>query len=150
MPEGVPVVIVDSSGLIAEIDRGSELHEATRSLLNRLRADGSARLLVSPFVLAEVDYLVSSRLRRPDVALAVLRDVARGAYLLEPFGAEDLDRAAEVMERYADLGVGLTDAANVVLAERHGALDLLTLDERHFRVLRGPRDRPFRLLPTDR
>lgn len=54
------------------------------------------------------------------------------------------------MERYADLDVGLTDAANVVLAERHGTLDLLTLDERHFRVLRSPQDRPFRLLPTDR
>lgn len=80
------VVIVNSSGLIAEVDRASELHEATRSLLNELRADCSVRLLVSPFVLAEVDYLVSSRLRRPDVALAILRDVARGAYRLEPSG----------------------------------------------------------------
>jgi len=93
----VSVVIVDSSGLIAEIDRGSELHEAARSLLEELRADSSAHLLVSPFVLAEVDYLVSSRLRRPDVALAVLRDVARGAYRLEPFGTEDLDRAIDIM-----------------------------------------------------
>ncbi len=116
MPDRVSVVIVDSSGLIAEIDRGSELHEAARSLLEELRADSSVRLLVSPFVLAEVDYLVSSRLRRPDVALAVLRDVVRGAYRLEPFGAEDLNRATNTMERYADLGVGLTDAANVVLA----------------------------------
>jgi hypothetical protein len=28
-------------------------------------------------------------------------------------------------------------------------LEVLTLDERHFRVLRGPRDLPFRLLPAD-
>lgn len=103
----------------------------------------NTRLLVSPLVLAEADYLLSVRDRRPDVSLAVLRYVARGAYLLEPFSAEELDRAA-------DLGVGVTDATNVVLAERHGALDLLTVDERHFRVLRGPGDRPFRLLPTDR
>jgi len=84
------------------------------------------------------------------VSLAILRYVARGAYLLEPFSAEDLDRAADVIERYADLGVGLTGAANVVLAERHGTLELLKLDERHFRVLRGPGDRPFRLLPRNR
>ncbi len=140
---------MDSSGLIAEIDRGSELHEAARSLLEELRADSSVRLLVSPFVLAEVDYLVSSRLRRPDVALAVLRDVVRGAYRLEPFGAEDLDWAADVMERYADMGVGLTDAANVVLAERYNTLNLLTLDERHFRALRTLRGTPFALLPAD-
>lgn len=111
---------------------------------------GATRLVVSPFVLAEADYLLSVRDRRPDVALEVLRDVARGAYILEPFGAGDLDRAADVIERYADQRVGLADAANVVLAERHGALDLLTLDERHFRVLLGPGGEPFRLLPADR
>lgn len=27
--------------------------------------------------------------------------------------------------------------------------DVLTLDERHFRVLKRPRDLPFRLLPAD-
>lgn len=150
MLDGVSAVIVDSSGLIAEIDRSSASHAATKSLIDELRADSSSHLLISPFVLAEVDYLISSRLRRPDVALDILRDVARGAYRLEPFGAEDLDRAADIAERYADLGVGLTDAANVVLAERHETVDVLTLDERHFRVLRGPGDRPFRLLPADR
>jgi hypothetical protein len=30
-----------------------------------------------------------------------------------------------------------------------GVRDLLTLDERHFRALRGPGGRPFRLLPAD-
>lgn len=146
-----PVVVVDTSGLIAALDDRSSLHRETRALLDELvRRSDAIRLVVSPFVLAEADYLLSVRERRPDMALALLRDVTRGAYLLEPFSAEDLDLATNVMERYADLGVGLTDAANVVLAERHGALDLLTLDERHFRVLRGPGDRPFRLLPTDR
>lgn len=131
-------VVVDTSGLIAAVNDRSSLHRKTRALLDELRERGDAvRLVVSPFVLAEADYLLSERDRRPDVALDVLRDVASGAYLLEPFETEDLDRAADVMERYADLGVGLTDAANVVLAERHGTLDLLTLDERHFRVLRG-------------
>jgi predicted nucleic acid-binding protein len=53
------------------------------------------------------------------------------------------------MERYADLDLGLADASNVVLANRHDTLDVLTLDERHFRVLRGTGGRPFRLLPAD-
>ncbi len=54
-----------------------------------------------------------------------------------------------VIERYAELARGLADASNVVLATRYDVLDVLTLDERHFRVLRGPRDRPFGLLPAD-
>jgi predicted nucleic acid-binding protein len=78
-----------------------------------------------------------------------LRDIASGSYQLEPFAPEDLDRAADIIKRYNDQNVGLADASNVVLAERHGTLDILTLDERHFRVLRGPGDEPFRLLPAD-
>ncbi|CAA9481589.1 MAG: hypothetical protein AVDCRST_MAG12-1537 [uncultured Rubrobacteraceae bacterium] len=54
-----------------------------------------------------------------------------------------------MIRRHADLGIGLADASNVVLANRHGTLDILTLDERHFRVLRGLRGRPFRLLSAD-
>jgi len=47
-------------------------------------------------------------------------------------------------------GPGVADALFVVLAERYGTLDVLTLDERHFRVVGGPADRPFRILPADR
>ncbi len=57
--------------------------------------------------------------------------------------------AREILGRYADLDLGLADASNVVLSLRHGILDILTLDERHFRVLSGADDRPFRLLPAD-
>jgi predicted nucleic acid-binding protein len=40
------------------------------------------------------------------------------------------------------------DASIAVLAARHRASDVLTLDERHFRVLRAG-EAPFRLLPSD-
>ena len=142
------MIVVDTGGLISEVDRASGLHDASVKLLDDMRATGE-RLVISPFVLAEVDYLVSVRLGRPDKALQVLEDVARGAYGLEPFSADDVSRAAEIARKYSDLGIGLADASNVVLAERHGTLDILTTDERHFRVLRGPVGRPFRLLPID-
>ena len=54
------------------------------------------------------------------------------------------------MRRYADLAIGLADASIVVLAGRYGLRDVLTLDERHFRTLRLPDGRRFRLLPADR
>jgi predicted nucleic acid-binding protein len=53
------------------------------------------------------------------------------------------------MERYGDFDISLADASLVVLADRYDAQDVLTLDERHFRVLRGRRGRPFRILPAD-
>ncbi len=55
-----------------------------------------------------------------------------------------------MIEQYAAFGdVRMSAASNVVLARRHDARDILTLDERHFRVLRGPRELPFRVLPAD-
>jgi hypothetical protein len=36
-----------------------------------------------------------------------------------------------------------------LLAQRYRTLDLLCTDERHFRALRGPGGKPFRLLPYD-
>jgi uncharacterized protein len=142
------LIIVDTGGLIAAIDRGDRHHRATARVLDEARKS-SIRLLISPFVLTEVDYLISERKKRPDVALAILRDVARGAYKLEEFSAEDLGKAADIVDRYRDQAVGLADAANVVLADRHGTRDILTTDERHFRVLRGPQGLPFRVLPAD-
>jgi predicted nucleic acid-binding protein len=75
--------------------------------------------------------------------------VARGVYQLESFGPDDIEDAGRVIGRYRDLGIGLADASLVVIASRYGVRDLLTLDERHFRAMRGPRGRPFRILPAD-
>ncbi len=66
------------------------------------------------------------------------------------FGAADIESAKAIVERYGDLRIGLADASIVVLAERHHARDVLTLDERRFRALRIGRRQRFRILPADR
>ena len=139
------MLILDTSGLLAAIDADQRLHAAAREAL-----EGAAGpLLISPFVLAELDYLLATAVS-VEAELALLDEVARGTYSLETFSTSDVAEAKSVVEQYADFGdVGLADASNVVLARRYGTTDIPTLDERHFRVLRGPRDRPFRLLPAD-
>lgn len=138
------MIILDTSGLLSAID-GSQSHH--RQAADALRRTSEPRLL-SPFVLAELDYLLTTRVSAT-AARALLREVGNGAYQLEPFSAADITRAEEILARYDDLGLGLTDASLIILAERHDTLDLLTLDERHFRAVVGPGGRPFRLLPAD-
>lgn len=138
------MILLDTSGLLAALD-GSERHH--RAAAEALRHSGEPRLL-SPFVLAELDYLLARHVS-PRVARSFLAEVAEGAYTLEPFGAVDFARAGEVLDRYPDLGLGLADASVVVLAERHGTTDVLTLDERHFRAITTASRRAFRLLPAD-
>ena len=139
------MIVLDTSGLLAAIDSSQRLHSAAAAALR----SGDGPLLLSPFVLAELDYLISTRVS-PTAATALLDQVANGAYRLEPMGAEDVARASEIIGRYHDLELGLADASIVVLAERHGTHDVLTLDERHFRAVAGPGGRPFRVLPADR
>jgi len=138
------VIIVDTSGLLAALDASDRSHVPAAAAL---RAAARPRSL-SPFVLAEVDYLLSTRVS-DDAARRLLREVGGGAYELEPFDAADIALAEGILDRYRDLGIGLADASIVVLANRHSARDVLTLDERHFRALRDSRGRPFRILPAD-
>ena len=138
------MIILDTSGLLAAIDGSQRRHGAAVGTLR----GASGPFLLSPFVLAELDHLLSTRVSTA-AADALLGQVAVGAYRLEPMGAEDVARGREIIDRYRDLELGLADASLVVLAERHDTADILTLDERHFRAIVGPRGHPFRLLPAD-
>lgn len=138
------MIVLDTSGLLAALD-ASERHHAAAA--TALLAAGAPRLL-SPFVLAELDYLLANRVN-PGASRALLEEVSGGAYQLEPFDGADVARAAAVIDRYLDLNLGLADASIVVIAARYETRDLLTLDERHFRAIRDDRGHAFRLLPAD-
>lgn len=136
------MILLDTSGLLSAIDSSQHRHADTLAALRTARGP----LLLSPFVLAELDYLLATRVSW-EAELALLEEVARGAYRLESFAAEDVAAARAVLDRYHDLHIGLADASIVVLAERYGITDVLTLDHRHFQALRGPGRKRFRLLP---
>jgi predicted nucleic acid-binding protein len=137
-------MVLDTSGLLAAIDSAQSRHADARRVLEQ----SGGPYLISPFVLAELDYLLATRVGRTE-QLLLLGEVERGVYRLEAFSASDIARARSVLERYEDLDLGLADASNVVLASRYSTHDILTLDERHFRTILGPDEKPFRLLPTD-
>lgn len=88
-----------------------------------------------------------AKLAGTEVEMALLDEVARGAYRLAEFGPGSVALARKVIGEYP--GLDLADASPVVLAESLGVRDLLTLDERHFRTVRGPGGKPFRILPAD-
>lgn len=137
-------MILDTSGLLVFLDASA----ADQPVVQRLIDSARGPLVMSPFVLAEVDYLVSSRLGA-SASRVFLQDVAAGAYHLAPMTSADIGAACTVMDRYRDLDIGLADASSVVLAERHGIEDILTFDQRPFRVVTWGKGRPFRILPAD-
>ncbi|MPZ28820.1 MAG: PIN domain-containing protein [Micromonosporaceae bacterium] len=123
-------VLVDTSALIAFYDRRSADHDVVVQAFR----DTPAPLSVSPLVLAEFDFLIG-KYAGEKVALAAAREIA-GTMQIEDFPASDLRAAADVMEQYADLKLGMTDASIVVIAQRCRTERILTLDHRHFTVVR--------------
>ena len=124
-------VIVDTSALLAYFDSHEPDHAAVAGVF-----EGSTEpLVVSPYVVAETDYLVATR-HGTDAELAVLAELAGGAWELPAFEAADLVAARELIERYADQTIGVADASLVVLAARYRTSTIVTLDRRHFGVVR--------------
>ena len=103
-------------------------------------------IVVSPFVIAEIDYLVATR-KGVEVELAVIRELAGGAYELPVMNSDDLVMACEVVERYRNPGIGITDASLVVLADRYRTRTILTLDRKHFGVVRPLDGGHFEIVP---
>ncbi|HET7388649.1 MAG TPA: PIN domain-containing protein [Nocardioidaceae bacterium] len=136
-------LVVDTSALLAYFDASEPDHEAMAALIDSV-AD---LLVVSPYVVAELDYLVATR-HGVEAELAVLDALTGGAWELAGLDVDDLVLARSVVAKYRDQVIGVADASNVVLAGRYRTRSIATLDRRHFDVLRPLTGGRFSVLPA--
>jgi predicted nucleic acid-binding protein len=101
--------------------------------------------VVPALVVAEATYLVGRRLGAKAEA-AFLRGL--GETEVEPPRSDDWDRIAELVDEYGDLPLGGTDASVIALAERLDTPVVITLDRRHFTVVRPRHREALELLPS--
>lgn len=135
-------MIVDTSALLAYFDRHEPDHSAVVAVIDA----ATDELVVSPYVLAELDYLVATR-HGQRAEQAILAELTSGAWELASLNRDDVAAAVAVIERYPDQQIGLADASLVVLADRHLTRAITTLDRRHFSVLRPLSGGRFTVLP---
>jgi uncharacterized protein len=138
------VIICDTSGLVAAYSG----KDPRQRLVADLLGNDPGPLILSPFVLAELDYLMARR-AAVGAELNVLSDVASGIYTLAEFDRFDVGQAATIVDRYQQMDIGIADASLVVLAAKYRTTRLLTFDERHFRAIRPLHAAAFTLLPAD-
>lgn len=134
--------MVDTGPLVAAALVDDPDHEACATWFRT----ATAPLSVPDLVIPEVCYLLAQGAQAP-VEAAFLRSLFSGRLSVEHVGDADLERAASLVEHYADLGLGAVDASVIALAERRGATEIATLDHRHFRVVRPAHTAAFTLLP---
>jgi predicted nucleic acid-binding protein len=106
------MILVDTGPLVAAANRDDTHHRASAQAL----AAPPPRL-VPGMVIAEVAYLLA-RDASSSVEARFLRSFKTGFLAIVSPTADDLSRAAEPVEQYADLPLGTTDACLVALAER--------------------------------
>lgn len=107
---------------------------------------GEEVCIVSPFVIAELDYFLLSRFGL-SAEIAMLDELLDGAYELPVISPKDVALCRNVVAQYADKRIGVTDASLVVLADRFHTNRIATFDRRHFSTMRGIDGRPLELLP---
>ena len=134
------MILADTSGLLSLYNRREPTHTSVADVV----AQEQGPFVVSPYVIAELDYLVATRLGT-DAEQRVLAELASPAYVLATVDRDDLRACTELISRYA--GIGVTDASLLVLADRLGIDRVLTLDRRHFEVARTPSGRALAIVP---
>jgi len=137
------VIIVDTGPLVAIANDRDQQHNACLSLLGRYRGP----VLVPAPVVVEVCQLLAGRRGARSEAL-FLTSLADGVLELLDLRPADYGRAAELVQKYADLPLGAVDACVIAAAERMGATEIATLDHRHFSVVRPKHTPAFTLLPS--
>ncbi|CAN5696366.1 type II toxin-antitoxin system toxin ribonuclease C26 [soil metagenome] len=134
--------LYDTGFLFAVLDEKDPHHEKCRTVYENQIGSG----ILPDIVIPELAYLI---LRELDVKSLVrfLRRVVEKDFIIERTTETDLERAAEILEKYNDNNVDLVDAVIVAMAERLDITKILTVDRRHFGVFKPKHCEAFELLP---
>ena len=111
-------------------------------LVKEFLRDSKASLLTTWPVVTEAWHLLAPRQR-----LTLLRWIKAGGATIAPFDDEAGDQLIQWLEKYQDLPMDLADASLVLLAQKTGIVDILTLDRRDFLTYRLPGNKRFKLAP---
>ncbi len=134
-------LLIDTGFLFATFDERDPHHASCSAAYEK-----EFYPLLPDVVLPELAYLILRELNVRDLT-AFLRSVARGDFIIERTTNEDLERAAEILEKYDDNNIDLVDAVIFAMAERLKIKRILTGDRRHFGVFRPKHCAAFELLP---
>lgn len=134
---------MDAGPLIAAFDSSDARHAECAELLQTAPDE----LLVPQLVIAEVCYMIGRAHFGAAAEVLFLRSFADGSLTAVPLEPLDFERMAELVEQYASLPLGGSDASVIALAERLEVDKVATLDRRHFTVVRTRHRAALTLVP---
>lgn len=134
--------LIDTGFFLAVMDADDELHQACKAVL-----ESEKNPLLPDIVLPELAYLILRELGYSHLT-TLLRALSEGELPQVQSIPQDLARAAELLDKYADNRVDFVDCMIVAMAERLKVSRILTVDRRHFTVFRPNHCACFEIAPT--
>jgi uncharacterized protein len=141
MESALMAALLDTGFLLAVIDADDNLHAACAAAL-----ESETNPILPDVVLPELAYLILRELGYPALT-GFLRAVANGELVQAQSTPQDISRAADLLEKYADNKVDFVDCVIVGMAERLDLTKVLTVDRRHFTVFRPRHCDYFEIAP---
>ncbi|MFN0162212.1 MAG: type II toxin-antitoxin system VapC family toxin [Burkholderiales bacterium] len=127
-------ILADTGPLVALFKKRDPLHRPTVRWIEA----NAKRLLTTWLVVTEVCHFLDHKGK-----LALLRMIERDALTVVDTTAADVAELATVLGKYADHDIDLADASLVLVAERTGATEVVTIDRADFSLFRLSRNRAF-------
>lgn len=135
-------VIVDTGVLLGAADIDDQEHITCTRILQEHRGE----LVVPGPVVPETAWQIETNLG-PRSEASFLDLVINGELKVHDLDLDGYRRCRELIDMYAELGLGLVDASVVTVAERMHVTTIATLNRRDFTVVRPRHCEAFDLIP---
>ncbi|MBL1276439.1 MAG: hypothetical protein COB30_010150 [Ectothiorhodospiraceae bacterium] len=137
-------VLVDTGYWLAISNKNDSHHNsAIKWMLDNQNA--GFRLATTWVVMCESFFLIKNCVSYQK-SVELFEAYSRSEFDIYDLKIENSQRVIELMKKYEDIDIDLADITLVVLAERLGTGDILTVDDKDFGILRWDRKRRFKQL----
>ncbi|MEA5513461.1 type II toxin-antitoxin system VapC family toxin [Nodularia sp. UHCC 0506] len=133
--------VADTGFVVALLNRSDTMHNIVTKIYIQ-----QTEILLPQTVLAEIAYLVGKNAGVKTV-VAFLQGLSASRFTLVALTDKDIMRVGEILNEYADSRIDFVDASVMAIAERYGIIQILTLDQRDFRLFRPKHCKNFDIIP---
>jgi predicted nucleic acid-binding protein len=133
--------VADTSFIVALHNRRDQAHVKCLALYNQMQT-----IYLPQSTLSEVCYLLTKGGGNRATS-SFLRSLVNVKYQLLALEQRDLERTADILDKYHDARLDFVDATIAAVAERLNITRLLTLDTRDFSLMRLRHAPYFEILP---
>ena len=132
--------MIDTGPLVAYLDRADAEHETVAALFGNL----TGTLCTTSAVITEAMHLLKDDPGGPRRLAEFVQ--AAGIHVFESTQPQELHSAVALIEKYGDAPMDFADATLVLLSDRLGTNQIVTLDRRGFRTFRNGKGKPFNVI----